>query len=494
MGVIQRQGIKQTIAFIFGAVIGGLNNIILFPKAFEPDQIGLIRLFQDLALLVAPFLLMGTSGLTVRYFPKFKNNQNGHNGYLRLLLSIVGVGIILFLIIFLGFKPHIIDFYKERSPYIAQYYYFMIPVIIGYGLTALFNQYASNFLRLTVPVIIGQFIKPIMAILAIAYIGHWVTFTQVVTAFSLWYLVSLLLLILYLRYLGEWHLSPFRSFLNKPLLLQMGNYALFGILASVGSNLIFKLDTVMLASMTDLRQTGIYTIAAFIASVVMIPTNSLISISAPIISKAWHDNDLKEINTIYKKASLNLSIIGLLFFVLVFASVNDLFDFMPNGDIYRVGIPVIFILIASHFFNMITSVNTEILGYSSAYRVNFYLLILTGLLNIALNYWLIPRYQIVGPAIATAISLFLFNLSKLLFIYKKYGLHPFGKGLGRLFLAALITFGLAFLPISTGIPLINIVLKSTIITLVFVLLTLKLNVSSDFTNLTLNFLKKFSRK
>lgn len=494
MGVIQRQGIKQTIAFFLGAVIGGINNIILFPKVFEPDQIGLIRLFQDVAVLIAPFLLLGSSGLTIRYFPKFKNEKNGHNGYLIFLLSIVSVGIFLYLLIFLGFKEQIIDYYRERSPLVSQFYFFMIPVTIGYGLTALFNQYSSNFLRLTVPAIISQFIKPVMAIISLAYLWHWMTFPQVISFFSFWYVISLLLLVLYVRYLGELHTNTPRAFLNKPLLIEMSGYALFGILSSAGSNFIFKLDTVMLASMTDLKQTGIYTIAAFIASVIMIPTNSLISISAPIISEAWHDNDFIEIRNIYKKASLNLAIIGAWFILNISASINDLFDFMPNGDIYRVGIPIIFILLASHIFNMITSVNTEIIGYSTYYKINFYSLMITGLINIGLNYLLIPHFQLLGPAIATTISLFFFNLFKLVFIYQKFKIHPFGKSTLKVLYATFITLAFVFIPISTGYPLINIALKSTIITLVFVLLTIKMNASPEFTQLVLNFFKKFSRK
>ena len=494
MGVIQRQGIKQTAAFLLGAIIGGINNLIIFPAAFAPNQIGLIRLFQDLAILVAPFLLMGTSGLTVRFFPKFQNKNNGHNGFMTLLLSAISLGILIFLFLSFGLQDFIIDRYQESSPLFGEYYFFILPITIAYGLTAFFNQYSSNFLRLTVPAIISQSTKPIMALIAIAYMWHWVTFRQVVTVFSTWYVVSLILLILYIKYLGQLTWKPNWGFLNKPLLKELGNYALFGVLASAGSNFIYKLDTLMLSTMTDLAQTGIYTIAAYIASVIMIPTNSLISIASPIISNAWHENNLDEIKTIYKKASLNLSIIGLLYILLVFGSIHDLFDFMPNGSIYQVGVPVIFILLASHFFNMVTSVNTEIIGYSTYYRINFYSIMLAGLLNIALNYLLIPKYNLLGPAIATTISLFFFNVFKLVFIYKKYGIHPFGKGSLTIFIIALFTFPFTFLPIQTGIPLINIALKSTVIVFVFVLLTIRWKVSPELNKIYNDLLKKIGRK
>lgn len=494
MGVIQRQGIKQSAAFLLGAIIGGINNIIIFPASFAPDQIGLIRLFQDLAILIAPFLLMGSSGLTLRFFPKFKNNNNGHNGFLPTLLSMIGVGILIFVIVAIGLKHPIINRYQAQSPLFPKYYFFFIPIAIAYGLTAFFTQYTSNFLRITVPAIVNQSTKPIMAIIALAYLWQWVSFDQVISVFSGWYIVSLLLLILYVRHLGQLHWQPNWQFLQRPLIKEMGNYALFGLMASAGSNFIFKMDTLMLSTMTDLAQTGIYSISAYIASIVMIPTNSLSSISSPIISTAWHDNNLDEIKTIYKKASLNLAIIGLLYIILVSASIQDLFDFMPNGAIYQVGIPVIFVLLASHFFNMLTSVNNEIIGYSTYYRINFYALMLAGLLNIGLNYLLIPKYHLLGPAIATTISLFFFNLFKLIFIYKKYGFHPFGKGTTKAFIIALITFAFTFIPIEAGSPLINIVLKSSVIVIVFVLLTIKWSVSPELNQIVNNLLTKIGRK
>lgn len=492
MGVIQRQGIKQSIVFLLGAVIGGLNTIFIFTYAFQPNEIGLIRVFQDAAILVTSFIILGSSGLTIRFFPKFKDKDSGHHGFLSLILTMTGIGSLIFLLFVLGFKDQIIDFYRDRSPLISQYYYWLLPVAIGLSLSGQLQQYSSNFLRLTVPVIISQFIKPLMTILALAYVWHWITFSQVVHVFSLWYLVGVLILIFYIRYLGEWHINlNWRKFIDRKLFKEMSTYALFGLLVSSSNNLIFKADTIMLASMTDLKLAGIYSIPAFIASMLLIPTNSIISVSSPIISQAFHDHDFTEINTIYKKTSLNLSIIGLLFILLITASIGDLFDIMPHGDLYRVGIPVVYLLLFARLFDMITSVNNEIIGYSKHYKISFYLVMVSGILNIALNYLLIPKLQILGPAVATVLTLFLYNTYKLFFIYRKFGLQPFGKNTHKVFLIAGFVYLLTLIPLDTGLPLINILVKSAIITFVFVLLTIRWKISPEFTSIFVNLWERF---
>ncbi len=494
MGVIQRQGLKQSIAVLIGSIIGGANNIYFFTRAFEADQIGLIRLFQDVAILFTPFIILGASGLTVRFFPKFKKKSNGHNGFLRLLLTLVLIGLTFFLVVFLGFQEQITAFYKERSPLISQYYIYLIPVVIGYSVSAVLTQYSSNFHRLAVPVAISQGVKPLMTLVAISFIWQWIDFTQVVTAFTFWYLVGLGILLLYIKSLGQLHLGKIKGFIKKPLAKEMRTYAAYGMLASAGSTLLIKVDTLMLASINDLNDTGIYVISAYIASIIMIPTNALTNIASPIISKAFHDNDMHEVDMIYKKSSLNLTIVGLLFILLITTSIHDLFDFMPNGEKYQIGIPVVLILLAARFFDMLTSVNNEIIGYSKHFRMNFFTLLVAGFINIGLNYLLIPSFGILGPAIATAISLLFFNLFKLLYIYKKLGLMPFQQNILKAFAVAAFTYFLTYIPFETGYPLVNIFVKSTIISLVFVLLTIKWNVSADFNEMLLNFWRKLQRK
>jgi len=490
MGVIRRQGIKQSIAVFVGSAIGGLNNLYFFPDAFSSSQIGLLRFFQDTAIMLAPFLMLGTSGLATRFFPAFKDEARGHRGFLSLLLLWAGIGTSLFLLIALLFGGPIRMQYARQSPLVSQYYYWGLPIIIAYAFTALLTQYTANFLRITVPALLAQLVKPAMTILALLYLWHHIGFDTVVHSVSLWYIAALLLLIAYIRHLGQWHLTGFRPHVSRDQFREMASYALYGLLASTGSNLIIKLDTFMLASVRNLHDTGIYTISAYIGSIIMIPTNALINISAPIISRAWHDHDTKEIETVYKKASLNLSLVGLLIILLITASLGDLFDFMPNGDIYRVGVPVVYIILGSRLIDMVTSVNNEIIGYSKHYRVNFFALISAGLLNVALNLLLIPRLGIVGAAWATAISVLLFNAFKLGFIYKRFGIHPFSRRQRRVAAIFAVTAVVLWLMPDTGRPLVNMALKSAVGIIVFVTLTVRWQASPDFTELLPEFLRK----
>ena len=98
MGVIQRQGLKHSIVQYTGVLIGALTQLYLVPHVL--DAYGLAMGLMASAFFLAPLTSLGTHVLAVRFFPDFKNKENGHNGFLWLLLLIAGVGCLLLTLTF----------------------------------------------------------------------------------------------------------------------------------------------------------------------------------------------------------------------------------------------------------------------------------------------------------------------------------------------------------------------------------------------------------
>ena len=90
---------------------------------------------------------------------------------------------------------------------------------------------------------------------------------------------------------------------------------------------------------------------------------------------------------------------------------------MPKGNEYAEGKIIILILGLARLVDMLTGTNTEIIGFSHHYRANLYMLLLLSVVNIALNLVLIKSYGSVGSACATLISMTVFNVAKLIYIY-----------------------------------------------------------------------------
>jgi len=81
---------------------------------------------------------------------------------------------------------------------------------------------------------------------------------------------------------------------------------------------------------------------------------------------------------------------------------------------------------------------------------------------------LIKQYDIAGAAMATLISLTLYNLIKLFFIKFTLDMSPFTSDTLKVLLIGVMVFGLLFiLPMPTSI-IISILLRSTIISVLFI--------------------------
>ena len=80
MGVIKRQGIKQSLVNYFAVAVGAISVVFIYP--LDRGTYGLARFIIDGGMFIAPFLMLGFSSVTIRFFPFFKDEERGHNGFL----------------------------------------------------------------------------------------------------------------------------------------------------------------------------------------------------------------------------------------------------------------------------------------------------------------------------------------------------------------------------------------------------------------------------
>ena len=102
-------------------------------------------------------------------------------------------------------------------------------------------------------------------------------------------------------------------------------------------------------------------------------------------------------------------------------------------------------------------------------------------ITIATNYILIPKYGINGAAMATAISVLLFNLIRLVLIKVKMNMHPFSLNTLKTIIVLLVIYYLhQYLP-KFSILLLDIFWKSSLTIIIYIPLVLILNLSDDIT-------------
>lgn len=458
--------------------------LFLFPAALDPEQIGLISVIREAAFVLVPLVFLGGGELAVRFFPIFKDEQRGHQGFLFFLFCLVAVGMVLLLLLFSPFKGVIVDYYSQRSPLFEDYLFFLLPLTAFLSLATMLTMYVSNFKRIAVPAVFNELLpKAGLSVLLLLLLLGVLSFHTVFQTYIWLHLLAVVGLIVYIKKLGQWHIRPDFRLFGKPLLRSMTAYSIYGMIGNFGYSLANRIDLMMLVSLSSLTKTGVYSIAYFIASTFEVPRKAISKVASPLLAEYWHTGKKQEIQELYRKSALNQLIFGIGLFVFIWVSVDDLYDFMPNGDDFRSGKYVILLLSSARIFDLATGLNSEIIGYSKYYRYNLYLYAAPVIISIVGSYFLIPRFHMEGAATAVVLASMFYNISKFLLIWWRMQMNPFD----RQFLWPIVFGGLActcgLLIPSTSVPLINMVLKSGIAIGIFGGLVWRFNLSPDITKM-----------
>jgi hypothetical protein len=134
--------------------------------------------------------------------------------------------------------------------------------------------------------------------------------------------------------------------------------------------------------------------------------------------------------------------------------------------------------------------NNAILFNSDYYRVVLALGVLLAIMTVVFNILLIPKYGINGAGFATFISIVIYNIAKVSFVYFKFKLSPFCVNSVKTFVLILVLVGFFYFWDFPFHPVINIGLKSVLLGLCYVTIVLKMNLSDDITLLLNKFLNK----
>jgi len=478
LGVIQKQSISGVIWSYLGVGLGFITTVFLFTKILSTEEIGLLRLLVSYSSILAIFASFGMNTVTVKLFPFFRDADNRHNGFLGIALIVSMLGFLVASLVYILFEPLIIENAREKSALFIPYFYVVVPLTFFIVLFGLLDTYYRVLYNAVKGIIYKEVVQRILVIVAvILYYFGWIDFMLLVWLNVFAYVVPTILFIISLQGTKQFHLKPGFAFVDKKLKREMINVAFFGILASFSGVLVQSIDVIMVNDYLGLSLTGVYAISFFFGTLIVVPMRTMGKIGSVVIADAWKENDTLTIASIYKKSSLSLSVLGLLLFVGIWGNIDNVFQLV--GEQYSAGKYVIFFIGLANLTDVFMGMSSHIVVTSKYYRWQTYLLAIFAILIVASNIILIPVYGIVGAALASFISKFVFNGLKFLFVYNRFGFQPF---IFKHVLLLAISAGAWYL--STLVPalpnyILDIVIRSALITLLFGLPVYYLNISDD---------------
>ena len=422
MSVVARQGFKYSIIGYLGFLLGTFSAIFVFPHDME--FYGKLRYVLPTAEMLLPVVVFGLSFSNVKFYTQSRA-EGKHQNFLS--LSLVGI-LVNFSIFLIGYFAVNLLFPKLQETEMWQMKRLILPLILVLAFSAVFNKYLSNFKRIAIPNIFENLL-PKLANLGAFCLFFFLGFPEK-AAYLFFILMFILGLFGYIYYTNRLEkLKPDFStdYIKKDnLWKEVLNYSFYGFLGNIGNFIAVRIDSVMIGEFLGFEPNGVYNTLYSIISLITVPAMGLYSISAPIINKHLAEKNFEELDRMHKKSSLVLFFLGFVLLSCVLVGFPYLTHFIKNGELLRQSEPVIWVLGFAMLFDLATGFNGHIISLSKYYRFNIVVMLFLAVTTVTLNLYFLnsTNLELFGVAIATAISLTLFNIAKIVFNYIKFGVFP----------------------------------------------------------------------
>jgi len=481
MGIIRNQSIKNSIGYYIGMGVGAISIILIYPNVFkeQPEHWGLLSILVAYATAISAFSTLGVQKTFMRFFPSIK--EKGQLFFLSLITPLFGC---LIVSLFYYFFKEELFVLLNADPLLQKNFFYILLLVFVISFYDVFSAISRSYLDASTPVFIDEiFLKLYHLIVLVMHGIQWIDFTLFLQLYFCGYFVKLA--ILFLIQVFNNRLSLSFSF-NKLDLKEMVSFGIYVLLSGTSVIIATRLDMIMIGALLDLKHVAFYTIAFYIGSAIKVPTKSIIYIAVPLLAKAWEEQDFKQIKTIYSKSSINPLIVGGLFFLCVWINIDAIFSILPEK--FSDGKWVVFYIGLAQLFSVASGVNGAIIVNSKYYRYDLITNIILFCMTLYANWIFIPEssplsvYGVVGingAAFATALSMFLFTLIRLVLIKIKMNLQPFSVktvySIGALLSIYII---ISLLP-QSNFALVDIFWRSLLASVIFIFIVLKFSLSED---------------
>lgn len=473
MGVVVNQSIKNTIVTYLGFGIGAINVLFLYTSFLSDEYFGLVSYLLSTANIMMPLMAFGVHNTIVKFYSSFKTKQS-QNSFLTLMLFLPLLVIIPFGLIGHFAFSYISSWLAADNKIVVDYVWLIYIAAITFAYFEVFYAWS----KVQMQTVFGNFMKEVFhrlctTLLLLILNAGYLSVNQFIYSVVGVYALRMLIMKLYAFSLR----LPKLKFERIPNVSRILKYTTLIIVAGSVANVILEIDKFMINRYEAIENVAYYGVAIYIATVIGVPYRSMYQIVNPLTAKLLNEKNKIDLKILYQKSSLTLFIISGFIFLMIILNINELYKLINES--YVDGLIVVFIIGLTKLSDSLLGNNNAILFNSDYYRMVLVLGVFLAVLTIVLNMVFIPLYGINGAAFATFIAILIYNISKILFVYFKFKILPFSANTIKVVLLLLVCLGVFYFWDFKFHPVLNIALKSLLISLFYGFVVYALHLSDD---------------
>lgn len=423
---LTREASWASIWAYLGIAVGAANFILLLPAFLDIEKVGLVRLIAAGALIYVKIAFFGLDTSAVRFLTGLDIRSGEYAARWRLLLVLCFLGMCLASLISIPIlyrNPAGLDWPGFNAAIGST----LIMLLFIATLWQRFGESIAQVAGHTAQAAMWRDFAPRVAVCCGA-IG---------IALQLWDFGGLLYFWTGIYVVGAFrintttlqrglHASPWGSLPEKRTIRETLGFASYSFLGTTAATIQTTLDSLMLASLTNLSQLGSYAPFAYAASIIQVPERALAAACYPRFRKYLKDGNLTAAQTLYRDVALLQLTVGGAVLLLLWINVPILLLLLDAPE-YANGAPVLLIIGCAFWFHAALGQPTQVLLSGAHYRMQGIINSAALPLGITSNFAMIPTMGAQGAAWATAITLAVIASSKTWLVWSRYGIQPFSK-------------------------------------------------------------------
>ena len=221
--------------------------------------------------------------------------------------------------------------------------------------------------------------------------------------------------------------SKLKNIKPKYELVAWTNSAIAFFLLGALYTLSSRVDVFLLGLLRGSEEVGVYNIVLKISEITSFGLVLVNFVMAPVIAKLFAKSELRQLQQLATQSARIVLVIGLPLLLLIIFFRKSILDFF--GVNFFNGQEALLILCSGQLINILCGSVGTLLLMSGYQRFSVFSLTISTAFSIIFNIILTPKYGIVGTAIATAVSIVMWNCLMYLFVRKKLNIRPTAFGI-----------------------------------------------------------------
>ncbi len=400
--------------FLFFVTLYITNN-------FQVSIVGQYDVSRAILFIVGSVCLLGINQSIIYYsgYLQANNALSSIKQIYRIMIAIVLTTSLLIFLFLLLIPKNAINFFYEKDVYDIVFKTFSI--LFFYGITLLNIEFYRAINKIGFSEIFRNILRHVFFLIAIIIIDSIGRQDALVDVF----LLNFILLSVGSTMAVFYSLKKIKKSRNK---INIGFKEIISRSYPMSISFICFLlmqstDIILLGKFMSFKDVAHYAVAVKLTTIIALVLTSVNAVYAPKIAELFNLNKSKELKDNIKKATRLIFLLTtpiILFMLFFSSSILPLF-----GKGYINASVALKILLVSQIINALSGSVGMYMNMTGNEKIFQRILLIALIVNVVLNWILIPKYYLLGAAVATSISTIFWNIYSVWYLYKKKQIKTF---------------------------------------------------------------------